>query len=95
MITNPTTNARKTDPISSHIAGHRVEKSGLASSNRGIVLGLVRANPGLTSLQLADKTTEIDRHEIARRLPELRARKQVYVSGFGDGKQMQWSALDV
>ena len=89
------TNARKTDPLSSHIAGTRMEASEKAASNRATVLELVRANDGLTSLQLADKTTEIDRHEIARRLPELRARKLVYVSGFGDGKQMQWSALDV
>ena len=93
MDTSLSTNARKTDPISSHIAGHNVLRNPETEINLAKVLEAVKQNPNLTSRQLFDKTGLLDRHEIARRLPDLRKTGKVYVSGFGVGNQFLWSAL--
>lgn len=63
-------NARNTDPTSSHFAGEYIETSGDAARQRRIALEAVKANPGLTSLELAGKC-ELDRYQLGRRLPEV------------------------
>jgi DNA-binding MarR family transcriptional regulator len=62
--------ARATDHDSSHEAMDELERSGAAAIQRGRVLGFVRSWPGRTSLQMAD-LAGVDRHMVARRLPEL------------------------
>lgn len=66
--------ARRTDPQSSHDAAKRQDASGLTASHEALVLELVREFPGRTSKQLSEKT-ELDRHEVARRLSGLKNRK--------------------
>lgn len=64
--------ARSTDPSSSFQAAEGHEQTGRAPRNRKRALEAVRLNPGRTSKELAT-LTGMDRHELARRLPELRA----------------------
>lgn len=64
-------NYRHTDPESSKAAGRKVTRSGKRLHNALLVLELVKENPGLTSKQLGEVSEELDRSEIARRLPEL------------------------
>lgn len=91
-----TTNARKTDPVSSHVAGARAEIEGLASSQRLGVLKRLKQSPNLTSKQLGEKYAHegYDRYVFARRLPELEKAGKVGVLGFGDGKQMIWGVVN-
>jgi len=67
----PRARARRTDPDSAHAAARLVESRGLASSQRALVLDLVRRYPGKTSAELAARSSDLDRWQIARRLPEL------------------------
>ena len=65
------------------IARDRHESTGNAESNRQRVLRLVRAHPGCTAVELHAEQRDIidghqlDRSEVSRRLPELRAAGQV------------------
>jgi predicted transcriptional regulator len=63
-------NARSTDPLSSHLAGHEVEANGVASHQRQIAFNAVKAHPGMTSKELAQLCHEC-RYMLARRLPEI------------------------
>ena len=86
-------NSRNTDPESSAIAGELIEKSGLASKHRLVVLNAVRRFPGLTSAELAERTP-LDRYQVARRLPEISgvvrgAARKCYVT---DIKSVTWWA---
>lgn len=63
-------NWRNTDPESSEVAGTAIEKSGAAQIQRTRALLLVKKHPGHTSKELAE-LGGMDRHAIARRLPEL------------------------
>lgn len=63
--------ASRTDPATSFAAATKVEKSGKAQTNRAKCLDAVKALPGATSGEIA-KAAGLDRHEAARRLPELR-----------------------
>ena len=85
-------NARKTDPASSHIAGTIVERN-IAPAQRAIVLDFLKQNPNKTSKELGAKHPYYDRYVFARRLPELRGKGLVKVSGLGKDKQQQWAAL--
>ena len=83
--------ARTTDPKSSHNAAAKHRNK--AESNRQHVAALVQMSPGLTSKELAEIHAEpsgLDRHEIARRLPECEARKMVIAEGRGSGKELKW-----
>jgi len=71
--------ARTNDPITSHVAAEKVTGSGLRHTNMLAVIDAVRAHPGLTSAELA-QYTQIERHEVARRLPEA-ARAHAVVKG--------------
>ena len=65
------TNARRTDPASSHDAARKHEASGRAGSHRRLVMQIIEAQPGRTSAEIA-RLTELDRHEVARRCSDLK-----------------------
>lgn len=58
--------ARATDPLTSHLAADEITASGTRQRHVEIVIAAVRANKGLTSLELAD-VCGLERHEVARR----------------------------
>lgn len=64
-------NYRKTDPATSKTAAVNVEKLGIAATHREMLLRAVETGPGRTSGELA-VACSLNRHEAARRLPELR-----------------------
>jgi hypothetical protein len=65
------------DPATSQEAADGVERSGLAQAHRRLCLDAVRAEPGLTSAELAvalgTRGFPLSRFQVARRLPELLA----------------------
>jgi hypothetical protein len=79
QIPAPVTLARSTDPQSSYDAATRAVESGAIKANWAIIAAAVRikANQGLDSRQLADRIG-MDRHEVARRVPEMVERKILY-----------------
>lgn len=68
--------ARRTDPASSHAAAAEMNASGAAKRQREAVVDLVFLHPGRTSKELA-KLSDLDRYQIARRLPEAEKAGQV------------------
>lgn len=90
-----TTNTRTKDPVSSHIAGMKMEMSGAAATQRAGVLKRLRQSPNMASKQLGEIYAHegCDSYVFARRLPELEKSGRVGVVGFGEGKQMIWSAV--
>lgn len=64
-------NARTTNPATSQDAAQQHESSGKAASHRETILSYVRTFPGKTSAEIAF-AVRMERHEAARRLPELR-----------------------
>lgn len=70
--------ARNTDADSSHAAAAQVELSGLAHDHRMLTLELVKRHPGSTSAELSQLSAGmLNRHQTARRLPELVENGQV------------------
>lgn len=77
------------------------ERSGTAMTNRRAVLNLVAEHPGLTSVELWQKAGAsglgLSRHEISRRLPELR-KAGIVINGpprkcaVAGSRQMTWHA---
>ena len=67
--------ARHTDPVTSHMAAAEIEAGGKAQAQRETVLSALSAFPGCTSAEIAEYA-KLDRHMVARRLPELRVSKQ-------------------
>lgn len=67
--------ARNTDPMSSHEAAER-QRHGRANTDAMAVLACVKAMQGATSAELA-AFYGLDRHMIARRLPDLEERQLV------------------
>ena len=63
-------NARRTDPIPSHLAGIEVEANGQAAIQRTLAYNAVKEYPRQTSMELA-YLTGYSRYMLARRLPEL------------------------
>lgn len=61
---------RNTDPVTSRLAAEHMVVSGKLSNQHIETLKLVRANPGMTSEELAMRGI-LDRYQLARRLPEL------------------------
>lgn len=72
----PGPQARATDPASSHLAADRLERSGRGRTHREALYVAVCEHPGMTSRELA-AITGLERHEAARRLPELVAAGRV------------------
>jgi len=64
--------ARNTDPETSHEAARELVESGAQAQQQAQVAAAVRRHPGLTSRELAF-SAGLDRHMVARRLPELEA----------------------
>ena len=64
--------ARSSDSISSHCAATALEASGRGRLQAERVLAALLKYPNSTSRELA-KFARLDRYEVARRLPELRA----------------------
>lgn len=62
--------SRTTDPLSSHLAEQEVTESGARAIQCRKVYSALRRAPGSTSAELA-KAFDIDRHCVARRLPDL------------------------
>jgi len=71
--------ARTNDPITSHHIAQKITSGGQRHSNMLAVIDAVCAHPGLTSAELA-QYTPLERHEVARRLPEA-ARANAVVKG--------------
>jgi hypothetical protein len=72
--------ARSTDPESSHEAARVMNESGKARAHREMAIDMVWKYPGNTSRELAglpDCPGELDRYELARRLPEAECEGQV------------------
>lgn len=71
----PVHRARASDPDTSKAAAAHVERTGLAARQAQAVLDAVKRWPGLTSRELWVKHKAagglLDRHDFARRLPEL------------------------
>lgn len=72
--------SRKTDPESSRLAADEVAVSGAADNQREACLKVVLKKPGLTSAEIA-KNLGFDRHQAARRLPELRDQVSLIING--------------
>lgn len=64
--------ARNTDPDPSHEAARDLVDSGTQAQQHAQVASALRQHPGLTSRELAF-SSGLDRHMVARRLPELEA----------------------
>ncbi|MBD8696574.1 winged helix-turn-helix domain-containing protein [Stenotrophomonas sp. CFBP 13718] len=64
--------ARNTDPDTSHEAARDLVDSGTQAQQQAQVASALRQHPGLTSRELAFSAC-LDRHMVARRLPELEA----------------------
>lgn len=58
-------------PFTSSEARTKHESKGRPASNRELCLELVKAHPGLTAVELHAKQTQMRRHEVSRRLPEV------------------------
>lgn len=82
--------SRNTDPLSSHRAERQMRSSGAMRGQRLIALELVKQFPGKTSKQLAEVGT-LDRYQLARRLPELRAMKLIRGVEIGS-EDVRWYA---
>lgn len=68
--------ARRTDPSTSHEAAAKIERAGRAQTNRTKCFEALLRQDGQTSAEVA-VMADLDRHEAARRLPELRDAGQV------------------
>ena len=64
-----TPHSKNTDPITSHLAGDKITKTGKRQRQVELVAGLVQENPNKTSAELA-ALSGYDRAMIARRLPD-------------------------
>jgi predicted HTH transcriptional regulator len=68
--------SRSKDPLSSFKTGDRHHLSGKAESHRKLILEYMRDKAPMTSKQIALEMG-MDRHEVARRLPEMERKGQV------------------
>lgn len=69
--------ARATDSSGSHEAADRIVRSGVQAQQKLQSEAAVKRHPGMTSMQLA-RATGMDRHMLARRLPELAREGRVH-----------------
>lgn len=80
--------SRTNDPASSKRAEESAKRSGTMRGGRVLAMELVEKYPGRTSKQLAELGT-LDRHMLAKRLPELRAMGLARTTQIGNG-DLQW-----
>lgn len=64
-----TQNSRNSDPLSSHLSGEQITKSGNRQSQINLVVEMVGREQGKTSAELAEINC-VDRYMVARRLPD-------------------------
>jgi xanthine dehydrogenase iron-sulfur cluster and FAD-binding subunit A len=64
-----TPHSRNSDPITSHLAGDEITKSGKRQTQINKVNHMVRLHEGLTSAELAE-SNKADRYMVARRLAD-------------------------
>jgi len=87
--------ARRTDPVTSKQAAVIVTK-GLRAAQQRKVLEMVKACPGLTSAELAERFNE-SRFLTARRLPEMRPEHvrngEIRVCGVTGMRSLTWWAV--
>lgn len=69
--------ARATDPDTSHIAANEVTATGMRAEQQAKTLAAVRAFPGCTMQELAEKTG-LCRYMLGRRISECEAAGMVY-----------------
>ena len=72
LFDHPAPLSAKTDPWTSAAAGRELTISGMRAEQKLAVLKALQRNPGTTSAELAHNSA-LDRHLVARRLPDLRA----------------------
>lgn len=63
--------AANADPATSHESAERATRSGARRRHAEIVLQLVRHWPGLTAVELHARQSQLERHEVSRRLADL------------------------
>lgn len=76
--------ARRNDPPTSHEAYEDYRDSGRLTDSQKVVLDAIikHGQGGILSDELA-QAADMDRHEVARRLSELRVAGYVFVRGYG------------
>lgn len=82
--------SRRKDPPSSKRAEDQMRRSGAMRGQALIALELVKQFPGRSSKELADLGT-LDRFQLARRLPELKAMGKVRTTQTGKDDQKWWA----
>ena len=85
----PVARARRSDPESSKAAAAEMNASGAARVQRERVIDLVFRYPGKTSRELAKLDGELDRHAVARRLPEAEAAGEIHRRSAGTA-ELTW-----
>lgn len=90
--------SRASDPESSKAAEHRITASGVRKKHAEQALDLVRRFPGQSSKELAKKAAHLglavaDRHEIARRLADLKNKGLARREKPEGGGDCRWWAL--
>lgn len=63
--------ARIGDPITSLLAADTIRRDGTQKDQQALALSFVQQWPGKTSCELALYQEDLDRYQLARRLPEL------------------------
>ena len=82
--------ARSSDPESSHAAAAEMNASGAARAQRERVIDLVFAHPGLSRNELAKHCDDLDRFQIARRLPEAEEIGEVHRRKVDGKRDLAW-----
>ena len=82
MLLSDTPIARRTDPVTSHLAACEVTRSGKRGAQQRLVHNYVVKFPGHTSQELAEICQQhggaLDRYDFARRLPELASERDIH-----------------
>jgi hypothetical protein len=82
--------ARRGDPSGSHAAAAEMNASGAARIQRERVIDLVYTHPGLSSNELAKHCDDLDRFQIARRLPEAEEIGEVHRRKVDGKRDLVW-----
>ena len=73
--------ARSSDPSTSHEAADKVTRSGARVSIMSRVLDTVRAEPGLTYGEIADRLADLRPDQVWRRVSDLKNKHLIFYSG--------------
>ncbi|HDZ14870.1 hypothetical protein LCGC14_1109560 [marine sediment metagenome] len=91
-LKNFTPVSRRTDPLSSKQAEKEINGNGLRNRQQEVVFQAVRKYPNHTSKELC-AITGIDRHVVARRLPELFKRGPSRKCNIGNRLAVTWAVV--